>query len=69
MQIQSDDIRGREPLLRQVGKRQFVNHATAGEADSTLLAGRWMCGDHDPVARAIRSEREIWAVVLSMLIV
>lgn len=47
LQIQFDDITGGKPLLRQIGKEEFVDDARAGDANGTLLqALRMSSYDH-----------------------
>src|SRR5579875_1470027 len=46
MQIQLDDIAGRERLLREVGEEEFIDDAFARHANRTLLLVGWMGGHH-----------------------
>jgi hypothetical protein len=63
MQIEGDDIGGRERLLRQVREEEFVDDALSGEADTTLLFSSRMGRHHHPAALPRRPHRHIRAVV------
>src|SRR6266699_541617 len=63
MQIQLNDIRGGERLLRETGKEEFVDDARTRDANGTLLGAGWM-GRHDHAAQhALGPHRHLWAVV------
>jgi hypothetical protein len=63
MQIQCDHIRSGKCVLRELGEKQFVDHALASVTDAALFLGSQV-GSHDDAARHTRlSHRDIRAVV------
>ena len=63
MQVQFDDVRSGERLLRQIREEQFVDHARTRDTNRTLLLASWMgCHDH-ATGHALGSHRDLWAVV------
>jgi hypothetical protein len=49
--------------LREVGKKEFVNHALAGVTDPALFLGSGMGRHHNTAAVALRPHRDIRTVV------
>jgi hypothetical protein len=52
MQGEGQHIGGRERVLRQMGKKEFVDHALAGVTNAALFLGRRLGGHHDTAAHA-----------------
>jgi hypothetical protein len=63
MEIQSDNIGGSEPLLRERGEKEFVNHAFSGLADAALLRASRVGGYYHATMAALWSYRDVGAVV------
>jgi hypothetical protein len=53
MQVEGQHIGGGEPLLREMGEKEFVDHALAGVTDAALFLG-CQVGSHDDAAAAAR---------------
>ena len=56
-------IGGGERLLRQMGEKEFVDHALAGVTDAALFRGRRMGGHHDTAVHALWPHSYIGTVV------
>ncbi len=56
-------IGGSERLLRQMGEKEFVDHALAGVTDAALFRGRRMGGHHDTAVHALWPHSYIGTVV------
>ena len=65
MQGESHGIRGGEPILREMGEKEFVDHTLAGATDAAFFLGRRMGRHHDAAAAARLAHRDIGAVVES----
>ncbi len=65
MQVEGHHIGGGEPLLRQMGEKEFVDHALAGAPDAALFLGRQVGSHDDTAAAALGPHRDIGAVVES----
>ena len=63
MQVECHDIGGGEPILREMGEKEFVDHAFAGATDAALFLGRQVGSHHDAAAAARLPHRDIGAVV------
>ena len=63
MQVEGHHIGGSERVLRQMGEKEFVDHALAGVTDAALFLTSWVGGHHDAAAHALRPHRDIGAVV------
>jgi len=63
MQVECHDIGGGEPILREMGEKEFVDHAFAGATDAALFRGLRVGGHHDAAAHALWPHRDIGAVV------
>ena len=63
MQIQFNDIRGGECLLRQVGEKEFVHNTRTRDTNGTLLFAGWMRGHHHAAEDALGPHRHVWAIV------
>ncbi len=63
MQVEGHDIRGGEPILRQMGEKEFVDHTLAGATDAAFFLGSRMGRHHDAAAAALWPHRDIGAVV------
>jgi hypothetical protein len=63
MQIQLNDIRGNERLLRQVGEEEFIDDTRTREANRTLLFASGMRCHHHATQHALRPDRHSRAVV------
>jgi hypothetical protein len=49
MQVEGHDIGGGEPILREMGEKEVVDHALAGATDAALFLGRQVAS-HDDAA-------------------
>src|SRR5271167_8789 len=65
MQVECHDIGGGEPILREMGEKEFVDHALAGVTDAALFLGSQVGSHHDAAAAARLPHRDIGAVVES----
>jgi hypothetical protein len=63
MEIQSDNIGGSEPILREIGEKEFVDHAFSGLADAALLLRSRVGGYYYAALAARLPYRDIGAVV------
>lgn len=63
MQVECHHIGGGECVLREMGEKEFVDQARAGEAHTALLSVRRMGRHHHAAPLPIRSHRNVWAVV------
>ncbi len=63
MQVQFDDIASSEPLLWQVSQEELVDDARTRDAHRALLFACGMRGHHRAAAHALRTHRDLWAVV------
>src|SRR2546421_1748521 len=63
MQVEGHHIGGSERVLRQMGEKEFVDHALAGVTDAALFRGRWMGGYHDTATHALWPDSDIGTVV------
>ena len=63
MQIQFNDVRGGERLLRQAGEEEFIDYPSTRDPNWTLLFASWMGRDHYTTQDAIRPHRHSRAVV------
>lgn len=63
MQVEGHHIGGGESALGQIGEKQLVDNAAAGEADPTLLFSSRMGRHHDAKTEPIRPHRDIRTVV------
>ncbi len=63
MQVECHHIGGGERLLRQLGEKEFVDHALAGVTDAALCLASRVGGHHDAAAVALWPHRDIGAVV------
>src|SRR5437764_1199625 len=63
MQVECHDIGGGEPILRQMGEKEFVDHALAGVTDAALFLGSQVGSHHDAAAVALWPHRDTGAVV------
>jgi hypothetical protein len=62
MQIQFDDIRGGEGLLRQLREEEFVDDAFACDAHRTLLVPSGMGGHHHAAREALGVDWHVWTI-------
>ena len=67
MQVQLNHIAGREGVLWQVRKEQFVDHTFSCDANWTLLLPSGMRGHNDAIERAIGPDWDLWAIVEAAL--
>ncbi len=67
MQVKCHDIGGGEPILREMGEKEFVDHALAGATDAALFLSRQVGSHHDAAAAARLAHRDIGTVVESAL--
>jgi hypothetical protein len=65
MQVEGHDIRGGEPILREMGEKEFVDHTLACATDAAFFLGSRMGRHHDAAAAALWPHRDIGAVVES----
>ena len=63
MQVQFDHIGSGERLLRQVGKKEFVNDVRTRDANRTLLVACWMGRHHHAAWYALGSHRYLRTIV------
>jgi hypothetical protein len=63
MQVEGYHIGGSERILRQLGEKEFVDHALARVTDTALFRGHRMSGHHHTAAQALWPERYIGTVV------
>src|SRR6266567_6697331 len=63
MQVECHHIGGGERVLREMGEKEFVDHALAGVTDAALCLGSRVGGHHDAAAHALWPHRYIGAVV------
>jgi hypothetical protein len=63
MQIEGHHIGGGECVLRETGKKEFIDQARAGEAHAALLSVRRMGRHHHAAPLPIGSHCNIWAVI------
>src|SRR5260370_24953600 len=63
MQVHFDDIGGREPLLPQSGKEEFVHDTRPRDANGTLLLTLRMSRDDHTAREALRANQHCWAVI------
>jgi hypothetical protein len=63
MQVECQHIGGGERVLREMGEKEFVDHALAGVTDAALCLASRVGGHHDAAAHAIWPHRDIGAVV------
>src|SRR5437588_6438224 len=63
MQVKGHHIGGSERVLRQMGKKEFVDHALAAVTDAALFRGRWMGGYHDTAMHPLWPDSDIGTVV------
>jgi hypothetical protein len=63
MQVEGHHIGGGERVLRQLGEKEFIDHAIASVTDAALFRGLRVGGHHDAAAAALRSHSDLGAVV------
>ena len=52
MQVEGHDIRGGEPILWEMGEKEFVDRTLAGATDAAFFLGSRMGRHHDAAAAA-----------------
>lgn len=63
MQIQFDDIAGRECLLRQVGEEELVDEARTRDPNWAFLFASLIRGHDHTIPHALRPYWYLWAIV------
>jgi hypothetical protein len=63
MQRQCYHIGSGKCVLRELGEKQFVDHALAGVTDAALFLGSQVGSHDDAATHTGLSHRDIWAVV------
>src|SRR2546421_7673274 len=59
MQVKCHHVTGGEGVLRELGEKEFIDHALAGVTDAALFLGSRVGGHHDATAQALRPHRDI----------